>query len=151
MKWTMEFSGGQELAAQLAQLPFALSLSIRIEALKKAAEPIRSRAESLAPRSGESKRHLQDNIVIQAVTRVGSTEGGRWEQKEGEAWVAVGPKKAFFYGIFQEYGTVHHRAQPFMRPAFDGGGPAALPILGEELWKAIQASLPGSFSTGMAA
>lgn len=151
MKWTMEFAGGEELAERLNALPMALSVDIRIKALIQAAEPMRSKAEQLAPRSRLSKPHLGDNIIIQKVTRVGSTEGGRWAQTEGdEAWVAVGPSKAFFYGIFQEYGTVHHGAQPFMRPAFDTGSELAVQILAGELWAAIRNALPGSFATATA-
>ena len=147
MKWTMQFTGGEELAERLSQLPLALSLKVRIDALKQAAEPIRSKAQSIAPRSALAPPHMQDYIVVQAVTRIGSTSGGKWEQREGEAWVAVGPAKQFFYGIFPEYGTVHQRAQPFMRPAFDSGAPAALPILSAALWDALRKSLPGSFAT----
>jgi HK97 gp10 family phage protein len=51
--------------------------------------------------------------------------------------VAVGPSKAGFYGIFQEFGTVHHGAQPFARPAFDQTVQKSLGILAAALWQAI--------------
>lgn len=35
------------------------------------------------------------------------------------AEVYVGPGKGGGHGILQEFGTSHHKAQPFMRPAWD--------------------------------
>jgi HK97 gp10 family phage protein len=90
---------------------------------------------------------LQDHIVVQTVTRVGSVQGGRWQRTGGdEAWVAIGPQSAFFYGLFQEYGTRFHRAQPFLRPALDGEAQVALGILGRELWAALRLAAPQTFT-----
>lgn len=33
--------------------------------------------------------------------------------------VKVGPSKKEFWGMFQEFGTAHHAAQPWMAPAWD--------------------------------
>lgn len=40
--------------------------------------------------------------------------------------VGVGPSKNAFYGRFQEFGTTHHAAQPFLRPAVDENGDQAI-------------------------
>lgn len=145
---TLRFAGGEELARQLDKLALPMARTVLLRALRRAAEPIRAHAEQLAPRSSDSRfGHLQDFIVIQTVNRVGSVEGGRWQDAQGQPWVAVGPRKDFFYGLFQEYGAKHHGAQPFLRPAFDAEVPQALNILREELWTAIRAQLPGSVPT----
>jgi HK97 gp10 family phage protein len=146
MTWAMRFDGGEDLARRLDQLAHAVQRKTLVAALTEAAEPMRARAAQLAPRGPQSVfGHLADHIVIQSVTRVGSVQGGRWETRAGEPWVAVGPRKDFFYGLFQEFGTVHHGAQPFMRPAFQSGVPAALPILSQRLWQALRRVLPTSF------
>jgi len=49
--------------------------------------------------------------------------------------MAVGPTT--FVGVFQEFGTVVHGAQPFMRPAWDAGRDKVLKDFGVQLWKAI--------------
>lgn len=40
---------------------------------------------------------------------------------------------------FTEYGTRHSAAHPFMRPALDARGRAAIAVMGHELWKGIAA------------
>jgi HK97 gp10 family phage protein len=142
--WRMEFAGGEELARVLNKLPSAVAQrSVLLKALRAGAEPMRSTAEQLAPRR---TGRLAENIIVQTVTRIGSPQGGKWRSTDGEAWVAVGPRKEYFYGLFQEYGTKRHSARPFMRPAFMSGAPAALPIISAELWRALRKEIPTSFA-----
>jgi HK97 gp10 family phage protein len=136
MQFSMRFEGGDELARALDSLPLAVSKSMLLAALREAAEPVRARAEQLAV-VGSVAPHLNDNVVIQTVTRVGSIQGGAWATTQGEPWVAVGPAKQFFYGIFLEYGTVHMGARSFMRPAFDSSGSLCLSILAAKIWDAL--------------
>lgn len=53
----------------------------------------------------------------------------------------VGPTKAVGQGILQEFGTAHHKPQPFMRPAWDTKKEAAAQevqsALEEEIKKAV--------------
>lgn len=135
--FTMRFEGGEELGRTLNALPAKLSYRVLIEGLKEAGEPMRQRMGQLAPREPGAP-DLADNMGISVASRIGSTEGGRWRaREEGEAAVAVGPTKHFFYGIFQEYGTSRHGAQPFARPAFDSEAPKALGIMGRIFWTVL--------------
>lgn len=137
-RWSMQMTGWKELGARLRALPDAYTRTIVIDALKEAAEPMRARMAQLAPREPGAP-DLADNIGISVANRLGDVGGGRWEARHDEEHaVAVGPTKDFFYGLFQEYGTVHHRAQPFMRPAFDSESGKALTILTQELWKPLR-------------
>lgn len=132
--FSVRFEGGAELAATLNALPSALSTRVLREVLKDVAEPMRERMSQLAPREPGAP-DLADNIWISNASMLGSTEGGRWRRaEEGEVSVAVGPTKGFFYGLYQEYGTIRHGAQPFMRPAFDSEAPRAVPEIAERLW-----------------
>lgn len=124
MKIAMRFEGGDELAANLAKLSMPLSKKIVREALLEAAEPIRAMAARIAPHAPGAP-DLRDHI---AVAPVRSSELGA---------VAVGPTREFYYGFFQEFGTKHHGAHAFMRPAFDTQAEKALGVLGKALWREL--------------
>lgn len=139
MKIGMTFAGGQDLAKALNALPDALSFRVQQQALKVAAEPMRSEAAILAPR-GPDAPHIAENIVI------GIPGKGLADVSDEDAVVAVGPEKKYFYGYFWEYGWIHHAAHPFMRPAFDTKAQTSLTILGSELWTVIKKSTDRIFS-----
>lgn len=128
MKLTMDFTGGKELAANLAQLSKRISKGIVSDALVYGAEPIRKRASAIAPRRAPQP-DMADNIIVAKL---------RARQDETAA-VAVGPSSDFYHGVFQELGTVHHGAQAFMRPAFDTEHTLALKRIGQEMWRALAA------------
>jgi HK97 gp10 family phage protein len=136
MKLSMRIEGGENLAHRLARLPDAMSRQAKVEALKVAAEPIRQAAEDMAPYDFDARApHLQDNIVIGTLTEAMLERRGR----DTETVVEVGPRggqggNEFFYGLFQEFGTARHPAQPFLRPAFDKESQGSLDILVDELW-----------------
>jgi HK97 gp10 family phage protein len=125
----MRFEGGAELAKAFQQLTTRVSKSTLRNALEDAAEPMRRRMSEMAPREPGAP-DMADNIVI-STARTKSFEGVQ------SAAVAIGPEKRFFYGFFQEFGTVHHGAQPFVRPAFDGGVTRALSDIARSLWTAL--------------
>lgn len=134
--------GADDLARVLRNLPEAIQRDRMVKALRRGGEPMRERMAQLAPR-GRGRdtdfEHMADNIVVSLANRIGSTAGGRWRPRdETEHAVAVGPQKSFFYGLFQEYGTVHHGAQPFMRPAFDSVAPQSLGVIRDELWDMLR-------------
>lgn len=76
------------------------------EAVSEAAEPVREDAERLAP-VGETGE-LSGGMT--KVSMKGTPE---------RAAERVGPSEDAWYGFFQEVGTMHHDAQPFLRPALD--------------------------------
>lgn len=146
MKFTMRFDGGEDLARHLDSLRDAVSRKVKLDALKKAAEPVRERSSALAPRGDSGAPHLADDIVVAIV----SSRGLDVMDRGDDAAVEVGPSykpEDHFYGYYQEHGTAFHGAQAFMRPGFDSGAPAALGVLGAELWAAIRKALPTSFGS----
>ena len=64
------------------------------------------------------------------------------DRTEGKATVNLymGPTDPF-HGIFQEWGTVNHGPQPFMRPAWDHDKDNLIERLRLELWDSISAGL----------
>jgi len=150
MKWSMRIDGGAAFARNLN----ALSLSVRRKTLHRilrlAGEPMRARMAVLAePTRRPPAPDLADSMVISVATRIGSVAGGRWQARdEFQAAVAVGPSRNIFYALYQEYGTVHHDAQPFARPAFDATAAESLGIIQTEIWQALRASVDGRSPTG---
>lgn len=139
MKFTVRFEGGAELAKALNQLPPKVSRRVLLEVLKDVAEPMRAAMAMKAPREPGAP-DLADNMAVSVANRIGSVGGGKWQAAgETQAAVAVGPAKGFFYGIYQEFGTVRHGAQPFARPAFDSHAPKALTEIGRRLWVELAA------------
>lgn len=153
MKFKHHFTGDDALTKTLKALPDAISHDVAIAALKEAAEPMRARAAALAPRGDGKGVTLAESIIATETTRVrGFGGGGKWRDvREGESVVAIGPSYRpadAFYGAFQEHGTAHHAAQPFLRPAFDAERKHVQKRLGVLIWAAIVRALKGLASHG---
>lgn len=72
-------------------------------------------------------------IAAQAARAANRSAGG-----EGRSAVThVGPTKRAGQGMLQEFGTAHHKAQPFMRPTFDANGPALIDVMADTLREEI--------------
>jgi HK97 gp10 family phage protein len=144
--FTIRIEGGAQLAADLNRLSERVRRSILLEALEEAAEPIRALASRYAPHE-PGPPDIRANIITAKTSKTISAGGFLAKQDEFQATVAIGPSKGFAYGLPQEYGTIHHAAQPFMRPAFDQGAPKTLDMVGRSIWLALvgrQMFRPGS-------
>lgn len=124
MKVHVRFEGGQQLAKTFDQLSTRMSRKIQRDALMEGAEPIRKSASVYAPRAPGAP-DIADNIGITAI------------HARQDVTVAVGPTTGFFYGLFQEFGTTRHGAQPFMRPAFDTEAQRSLAAIGGAMWRSL--------------
>jgi HK97 gp10 family phage protein len=134
MKVSVRFEGGKELADALAGLSTRLSRKVMREVLVEAAEPIRKAASSMAPHAPGAP-DIRENIIV-AVAK----SSVYLDLKSEVAAVAIGPKggpEGFGYGLPQEIGTIHHAAQPFMRPALHSASGQALKIAGDAAWREL--------------
>lgn len=123
----MTIHGGEELAARLSTLPFRRRRKEVLAALIAGGEPIRLELGRQAPRSAEAP-HLADSMTTSVA-----------KSPDPDTFVvAVGPSRDAFWGFFQEWGTRHHGAQPFARPAFRAKAPEALGIVGDRLWTSVR-------------
>ncbi len=96
--------GGDELVAQLEELSKGAG-KVLLRAAEWGAQILADEMEKGAPtRTGRLAGHIGTKTA---------------EHSADTAIVDVGPEQTAFYGRFQELGTVHHAAQPFMRPALD--------------------------------
>lgn len=143
-----QLQGLEQFAKNLRSLDLSKQRAVKVKILMEAAEPIQETAERLVPVSDEAP-HLVDHILRKPLTRVDDEEfGGKRSTFEGEAVVGVGPVKSLFYGSFQEFGTVRHKAQPFMRPAWDQHKDGAYRTIQARLWDWIRSHAGGGSTSG---
>lgn len=123
----MRFEGGTELIKAMADLSTRLQKNVTKQALEAAAVPMRNDISRRAPYE-PGPPDIRANIVI-----------GKARGNKTESAVAIGPAKGFFYGFYNEYGTVHQPARPFMRPAFDSGVARAIRDIASAMWTILAA------------
>ncbi len=130
---TLKIEGFKELEDALRNLPQEVAGKVMRDALKRASQPMAEEAKRRAPRSDDPGPggHMADSIDVRTM-RV--TDG--LDDVETHLW--IGPDRAHFYGLFQEFGTVHQGAKPFMRPAFDGLAQDTIDQFGKELGASIE-------------
>lgn len=126
-----DLEGFDELLKALDEMPAALGQKRKliVKSLRKAAAPVRDKGESNAP---ELTGRLKDNIGISVV-----------DQTATGAEARIGPTEPGFYGLFEEIGTAHQLAQPWLGPAFDETVEQAVKILSDELGKGIEDAFNG--------
>jgi HK97 gp10 family phage protein len=131
MKVSVKIEGLAEVAEGLEELPKATATNVLKRALLKAANPIAQTAKRLAPRlSGQLQQSIEPGTKL-------SRRQKSLYHKESKVEIFVGPA-ALAQAITQEFGTVFHGAQPFMRPAWDANKREAFNLIKEELANEIE-------------
>jgi HK97 gp10 family phage protein len=108
--------GSAALEARLKAIPREVLAELR-PALLRGAHDIADAMEALAP---EDQGDLVNTITVtgpNGTTPAYASGGGSITLPENVAAVTVGSPD-MRHGHLQEFGTAHHEAQPFMRPAF---------------------------------
>lgn len=107
--------GSEALTRRLAQIPDQVLRDLR-PALVRGAEDIADTAELLVP---EDEGDLKNSITVTGPGDMtpNYTTGGSQLVPMNMAVVTVGSEDVRT-GHLQEFGTAHHEAQPFLRPAF---------------------------------
>lgn len=140
-KTTVRTDGFRELERALSDIAkHTTRRAVGRRALRAAADPIRDRAEQLAPDDARTAAplDLKSSIVISARQKSGRATQYRAESK-GEVVLHIGPTRdGYPQAIMQEFGTRHHPAKPYMRPAWDGeGGEKAIGRIGKALGEEV--------------
>lgn len=133
---TTRVEGLRDLERSLAELDkTSTQKAAARNALKKAAEPFLERAAELAPdnpdTSGDDLRHS-----LATGTRLTTRQRRLARRSRDRSTVQVyagATEQVNAYAHLQEFGTTHHRAQPFMRPAWVAQKAAVLSAVTREL------------------
>ncbi|GAB3388119.1 HK97-gp10 family putative phage morphogenesis protein [Lysobacter fragariae] len=95
-------------------------------ALAKGAKVIRDEARSLAPYDSEGDEvHIRNELVMKR-------DPAPQQSGANERYLVIVRRRAWYWR-FKEFGTEKMRAEPFMRPAFEGKKEAALNVIIETL------------------
>ena len=139
---TVKIEGLRELEVALAELPKATGKNVLRRVLRKRAQPIADVARSMAPDDpATGGNDLRSSIGVG--TRLSPRQRAlhrkavKDDRAFAEMFVGAGPLP---HSHMQEFGTVHHGPQPFMRPAWDGGKAATLDGIADDLWSEIDKS-----------
>src|SRR5262245_36449322 len=134
-KFTFKLEGLSDLLDALAELPKATSTNVLKRALLNAAEPIQQTAQALtAPHARPPKKRLYTSITVSTKLTDRQRRSKKKESKV-EVYVGAGPVRE---AIFEEFGTSHSGAHPFMRPAWDMNKQPALFSVSNELADEIE-------------
>ncbi len=117
--------GLDKLESKLSDIALTVQRKTLIKATKRGGELIRAEAQARAPR--RTGRLAENEIMVLRTSENTATDVG----------VRIGPAIGVFYGLFEEIGTAHSTADPFLRPAFDDKKAEALQIASEEFDAAI--------------
>lgn len=138
---TMQTQGFAELESALRELGRAVTQKASLRrAMRKAAQPLAALAQAKAPR-GETQT-LAPSIGVG--TRLSKRQAKlhrrmfRDDRAAVEMFVGAGPFAAAWN---QEFGNINHRAQPYLRPAWDQDKHALLDRLGTEIRADIDRTL----------
>lgn len=113
------------------------------EVLVEAIEPMRQAAEAGAPDDPATtgRRNLPPSVIVSSGQKGGRAKNAR---TLGKFWARVfmGPTKyGTVQGLMQEFGTRHHGAQPFMRPAWDAHKRQLFESIRKGMWGIVKKAL----------
>ena len=131
----VKVEGLRELERALQELPKTTARNTLRRVLRKAAEPVQSTMEAIAPRdTGWTAESIEISSTLNAAQR-------REAKREGTyfAEVHIGMRRGSA-AIFQEFGTIDQPARPFMRPAWDATQDIALRTIETQLGGEIEKS-----------
>lgn len=153
MKATFHIEGLRELDAALGELPKATARNVCVRILLKAGKPIQEAAQAAAPVRPQDapEKHFSVGGVekerrigtLRALVQIGARltkRQAREVRKAGKdfAEVYIGTRDPI--GRLEEFGTAQAPAQPFLRPAWEGGKMQALDVIAKELGASIEAA-----------
>ncbi|MEO6153401.1 MAG: HK97-gp10 family putative phage morphogenesis protein [Croceibacterium sp.] len=132
MSETIKLTGFKELHDSLGNLKKTTERALLRRVAVKALEPIAERARQLVP---VDKGNLRDSIVVGTNINSGARRAARKDPVQG---VRVFCGTANRNAVPGEFGSARSPAQPFMRPAWDGGKDRVLESVQRDLKTEIE-------------
>ena len=138
---TVRVEGLKELDAALAALGKATGRNVlrrvAVARLQPMADDARRRAPDDPKTGGNDLRHSIDVSTKSAGYAARINRNGKSEAEAYMGPAGHGGAKAPPQGSLQEFGTVNHGPQPFMRTAWDSGKAALLDGIKDDLWAEV--------------
>lgn len=134
--------GLKDLERVLLELPRSTAKGTVRRAMTKAATPMRDLMASLAPDDPSSPPlDLHTSIAVSSKQK-GGRQISLTRAAANEVVIYIGPtSEGYPQAIMQEFGTIHHPAQPFARPAWEQGNVDMLTrfsvLIGQEIDKTV--------------
>ncbi len=120
------FKDAAALKAAFDRQGHAMRRILLTKSVKAGAEIIRQRAEELAPRD---TGQLAESELVRVIGA---------DSSAAEVVAKIGPSRASFYGMFQEFGTAFMVAQPFLQPALEQTQEEALKASAEIVGRGLE-------------
>jgi len=141
MRTTVSVSGLRELDAALGALAAeygkAAGKAVLRRVADKALRPMADTARALAPDDPSTNGNdLKASITVGG--KLNKRQARMARKDENKSTVTRYMGTADVAGVPQEFGTVNHGPQPFMRPAFDQHARGAIDIVAKELGPEIE-------------
>lgn len=134
MKTTIRVDGLRELDAALGQFTKATAKGVLRRVGLKALQPMAEAARNLAPDDpATGGNDLKASIIVGGSNKLNARQKRIERKAEGKSFVTVYLGTADEAGVPQEFGTVNHGPQPFMRPAFAAEAVGAVDIVASEM------------------
>ena len=134
--------GLKELDKALGQLPRATGKNVLRRVARRALEPIIADAKTKAPVDPDSGGKLRDSLAVSPKLsrsqKAIHTDMFTIQRASIEMFAGAGAHLFVPQGVMQEFGTVHHDPQPFLRPAWDGGKMRMLNNIKKDFWAEIK-------------
>lgn len=120
------FKDAKELERKFNEQGHFMRRQLLTKGTRKGAEVIQAQQELTAPRD---TGFLADEILIRI-------DGAN--SSAAEVVAKIGPSQKAFYGLFQEFGTAFHPAQPFIEPSLIAVQDEAIRVSGEVVGKGLE-------------
>ena len=136
MTVTVKIAGLSELKETLRTLPDATAKNILRRVGKARLQPIVDQANILAPRI---KGKLAKSIVV--ATKLNKSQRSKhrkYNDSDVEIFAGAG---SVLYSHMVEFGSIHNKPKPFIRPAWDSGKDKLLEGIRDDLWREIEKTL----------
>lgn len=132
---SFEFKGFKDLYRALDALPEVVKKEELEPLLVTALEPMKEYARVIAPDDPLTNPpwSLPQSIEVSSRQRSGRAKSDR-ALGRFDARAYMGPTKGGYpQAVMQEFGTIHHVAQPYMRPAYESQKHVTLKIISDNL------------------
>jgi HK97 gp10 family phage protein len=144
---TIKVEGLKELGKQFELLASDMQKKVARSATNAAAQVVKKIAIRKAPVSSPEMTpnippgNLKKNIIVKrSRLRNSNLTSEHRVTVRGKAGAVVSPYRV---GVFQEYGTVQHGPQPFMRPSLDQGKSQAIEAMKKKIRERIDKANKG--------